>query len=50
MSTSLGVEQKLQYLKELGINTIELMPLADFPGNRNWGSISIPLILFKEWF
>lgn len=28
---------KLQYLKELGINTIEIMPVAQFPGNRNWG-------------
>ncbi len=28
---------KLPYLKDLGINTIELMPLSDFPGSRNWG-------------
>jgi maltooligosyltrehalose trehalohydrolase len=32
-----GVISKLSYLKELGINAIELMPLAEFPGNRNWG-------------
>jgi maltooligosyltrehalose trehalohydrolase len=32
-----GIEQKLDYLKELGITAIELMPLAQFPGNRNWG-------------
>jgi maltooligosyltrehalose trehalohydrolase len=32
-----GVISKLSYLKELGINSIELMPLAQFPGNRNWG-------------
>lgn len=32
-----GVEQKLDYLLELGINAIELMPIAQFPGNRNWG-------------
>lgn len=32
-----GVEEKLDYLLELGINAIELMPLAQFPGNRNWG-------------
>ena len=32
-----GVVEKLDYLHELGINTIELMPLAQFPGNRNWG-------------
>jgi maltooligosyltrehalose trehalohydrolase len=32
-----GVVAKLPYLKQLGINTIELMPLAQFPGSRNWG-------------
>ncbi|MGN1393043.1 MAG: malto-oligosyltrehalose trehalohydrolase [Succinivibrionaceae bacterium] len=29
--------EKLQYLKSLGINVIEIMPIADFPGDRNWG-------------
>ena len=28
---------KLLYLKDLGITVIELMPLSDFPGARNWG-------------
>lgn len=28
---------KLDYLKDLGINAIELMPVAQFPGERNWG-------------
>jgi maltooligosyltrehalose trehalohydrolase len=28
---------KLPYLKELGVSAIEMMPLADFPGSRNWG-------------
>ena len=32
-----GVEQKLDYLRDLGITAIELMPLSDFPGARNWG-------------
>ncbi|RAW00929.1 malto-oligosyltrehalose trehalohydrolase [Pseudochryseolinea flava] len=32
-----GVVSKLDYLSELGINTIEIMPLAQFPGSRNWG-------------
>ncbi|MGI8907617.1 MAG: malto-oligosyltrehalose trehalohydrolase [Candidatus Sumerlaeaceae bacterium] len=27
----------LQMLKELGITAIELMPVAQFPGTRNWG-------------
>jgi len=32
-----GVMSKLDYLGELGITAIELMPLADFAGRRNWG-------------
>lgn len=29
--------EKLDYLRDLGINAIELMPVAEFPGTRNWG-------------
>ncbi|MDZ7837786.1 MAG: malto-oligosyltrehalose trehalohydrolase [Actinomycetota bacterium] len=32
-----GVIDKLDYLKDLGINAIELMPVAQFSGDRNWG-------------
>jgi malto-oligosyltrehalose trehalohydrolase len=32
-----GVEAHLDRLADLGITAIELMPLADFPGARNWG-------------
>lgn len=32
-----GVISRLPYLKTLGVNAIELMPVAQFPGNRNWG-------------
>lgn len=32
-----GVIDKLDYLKQLGITAVELMPLSDFPGVRNWG-------------
>lgn len=32
-----GVIAHLDELKDLGINTIELMPVAQFPGKRNWG-------------
>lgn len=28
---------KLDYLKELGITAVEIMPVAQFPGGRNWG-------------
>ncbi|MFC4276541.1 malto-oligosyltrehalose trehalohydrolase [Achromobacter aloeverae] len=32
-----GIEQRLPELAALGITAIELMPIADFPGPRNWG-------------
>ena len=32
-----GVRQRLPELAALGITAIELMPIADFPGARNWG-------------
>ncbi|TDX25364.1 maltooligosyl trehalose hydrolase [Modicisalibacter xianhensis] len=32
-----GVREKLPYLAELGITAIELMPVSEFPGGRNWG-------------
>jgi len=32
-----GVRNRLASLKKLGITAIELMPLGEFPGNRNWG-------------
>ncbi len=28
---------KLSYLRELGVTAIEIMPVGDFPGTRNWG-------------
>lgn len=32
-----GVERRLDYLARLGATIIELMPVAEFPGLRNWG-------------
>lgn len=32
-----GIIKKLEYLAELGINAIEIMPVAQFSGVRNWG-------------
>ena len=32
-----GVKAELPRLKALGITTVELMPVSDFPGDRNWG-------------
>jgi maltooligosyltrehalose trehalohydrolase len=35
--TFAGVAGKLEHLQRLGINAIELMPIAEFPGTRGWG-------------
>lgn len=32
-----GVQARLDYLVALGVTALELMPIADFPGHRNWG-------------
>lgn len=32
-----GVKERLNYLADLGVTAIELMPLAAFAGSRNWG-------------
>jgi len=32
-----GVERRLDYLQGLGVTAIELMPISDFSGSRNWG-------------
>lgn len=35
--TFAGIRSKLDYLKELGVNTIEILPVSQFSGKRNWG-------------
>jgi maltooligosyltrehalose trehalohydrolase len=35
--TFAAIEPRLRELAELGINTIELLPIATFPGERGWG-------------
>lgn len=32
-----AAKEKLEYLKNLGINAIELMPINEFEGNESWG-------------
>lgn len=32
-----GAMDKLDYLKDMGVNTIELMPVQEFDGNDSWG-------------
>jgi maltooligosyltrehalose trehalohydrolase len=35
--TFAGACERLDYLADLGVTALELMPLSDFPGKRNWG-------------
>lgn len=35
--TYAAAQEKLDHLVDLGVSAIELMPIADFPGVRNWG-------------
>jgi maltooligosyltrehalose trehalohydrolase len=32
-----GIRQRLPELRKLGVTAVEIMPIADFPGGRNWG-------------
>jgi malto-oligosyltrehalose trehalohydrolase len=35
--TFVGAIERLDHLVELGVTVLEIMPVADFPGRRNWG-------------
>ncbi|MGH2693537.1 MAG: malto-oligosyltrehalose trehalohydrolase [Actinomycetota bacterium] len=35
--TFAAVSSRLDHLRSLGVSAIELMPVAEFPGDRNWG-------------
>jgi malto-oligosyltrehalose trehalohydrolase len=35
--TFAGARNRLPHLRDLGVTAIELMPIADSPGERNWG-------------
>ncbi len=39
---------RLPWLKELGITAIELMPVAQFPGERNWGYDGVALFAVQD--
>jgi maltooligosyltrehalose trehalohydrolase len=41
--TFAATARRLPYLAELGVTAIELMPVADFPGARNWGYDGVDL-------
>ncbi|MGH2689592.1 MAG: malto-oligosyltrehalose trehalohydrolase, partial [Actinomycetota bacterium] len=35
--TFAGIAARLDHLVDLGVNALEIMPVAQFPGERNWG-------------
>ncbi len=35
--TYAAIQKKIDHLKETGVTALELMPIADFAGKRNWG-------------
>lgn len=41
--TFAAAAKKLPFLRDLGITALELMPVADFPGSRNWGYDGVAL-------
>jgi maltooligosyltrehalose trehalohydrolase len=41
--TFAGAIAKLGHLKDLGITAVELMPVGEFPGSRNWGYDQVDL-------
>src|SRR5262249_15529946 len=45
--TFAGVESRLGYLASLGVTAIELMPVAEAAGSRNWGYDGVDL--FAPW-
>jgi maltooligosyltrehalose trehalohydrolase len=38
-----GAASRLEHLRDLGVTAVELMPLGDFPGRRNWGYDGVSL-------
>jgi maltooligosyltrehalose trehalohydrolase len=45
-----GVIERLDYLRDLGVTAIELMPVAAFPGERNWGYDGVSLYAVQSTY
>jgi maltooligosyltrehalose trehalohydrolase len=45
-----GVIERLPVLRELGITAIEIMPVAEFPGGRNWGYDGVSLYAVQSTY
>lgn len=46
--TFAAAEERLEYLKTLGVTHVELMPVASFPGGRGWGYDGVDLFAPQE--
>jgi 1,4-alpha-glucan branching enzyme len=48
--TFAGLQKRLHYLQQLGVNAIELMPLAEFPSEKSWGyNITNPFAIEESY-
>ena len=45
-----GAIERLPALKELGVTAIEIMPVAEFPGGRNWGYDGVSLYAVQSTY
>ena len=45
-----GVIERLPALRELGVTAIEIMPVAEFPGSRNWGYDGVSLYAVQSTY
>jgi len=50
MRTVEAVQDRLDYLEELGINAIELMPVMEFEGNLSWGYNPFSMLAFDKYY
>ncbi|MGC2213435.1 MAG: malto-oligosyltrehalose trehalohydrolase [Silvibacterium sp.] len=48
--TFAAAEERLDYLKTLGITHVELMPVASFPGARGWGYDGVDLFAPQQTY
>ncbi len=45
-----GVIERVPALRELGVTAIEIMPVAEFPGGRNWGYDGVSLYAVQSTY
>ena len=45
-----GAIERLPALRELGVTALEIMPVAEFPGNRNWGYDGVSLYAVQSTY